>query len=55
MATEQGLYSQVVMISRKDLKLIAENRNKKIKQNSSSKVNLQDHSIGLILNLIGLK
>ena len=26
--TEQGLYAQVVMISRKDFKLIAENKNK---------------------------
>ena len=26
-----------------------------MKQNSSSKVNLQDHSVGFILNLIGLK
>ena len=28
MATEQGLYAQIVMISRKDLKFIAENKNK---------------------------
>ena len=27
MATEQGLYAQVVMISRKNLKFIAENKN----------------------------
>ena len=54
MAMEKGLYAQVVKISRKDLKFIAENRNK-MKQNSSSKVNLQDHSVGLILTLIGLK
>ena len=54
MEMEQGLYAQVFKISREDLKFIAENRNK-MKQNSSSKVNLQDHSVGLILTLIGPK
>ena len=29
MAMEQGLYAQVVMISRNDLKFMAENKNKK--------------------------
>ena len=54
MLMTQGLYAQVVNIRRKYLELIAENRNK-MKLNSSSKVNLQDHSVGSILTLIGLK
>ena len=54
MAMEQGLYAQVVMLLRKDLEFIAANKNK-LKLNSSSKVDIQDHSVVLILNLIGLK
>ena len=51
---EQGLYAQVVMLCRKDLKIVEANKNK-MTLNSSSKVRLQDHSIGLIFILIGLK
>ena len=53
METEKGLYAQVVKLRRKDLKPIAENK-KIMNLNSSFKVNLQDHSVDLILNLIGL-
>ena len=52
---EQGLYAQVVKISRKDLEFITENRNINESKFKSSKVNLQDHSVGFILTLIGLK
>ena len=54
MVMEQGLYAQVVKLRQKGLEFIAENKNK-IKQNSSSKVNLQDHCVGLILTLFELK
>ena len=53
MATEQGLYAQVIMLSKKDLKITE--AKKKTKINSSSMVSLQDHSVGLILILIGLR
>ena len=46
MVMEQGLYEQVVKILLNDLKFIAENKNK----NEAT-----DHSISLILTLIGLK
>ena len=52
---EQRLYSQVVKLRLKDLKFIEANKNKKMRLNSSSKVNLQDQSVGLILPLIVLK
>ena len=42
------------MIRWKKLKITEENRNK-TKINSSSTVSLQDHSVGLILILVGLK
>ena len=54
MATEQGLYAQVVKIRRKDMKSITANENK-MKLNSSSKVYLQYQRVDLILTLIGLK
>ena len=54
MATEQGLYAQVIMLRRKYLKFVATDE-KKIMLNSSSKVNRQVHNVGLILTLIGLK
>ena len=52
MAMEQVLYAQVAMLLRKDLKSTRKNKNK-IKLNSSSKVSLQDHSIGLMFIMIG--
>ena len=54
METEQGLYAQVVMLRRKDLKTTEANKNK-MELNSSSKVSMQYYSVGLILILIGLK
>ena len=54
MAMEQVSYAQMVKLRQKDLKLIAGNKNK-MRLNLSSKVNLQDHSVGLILTLIRLK
>ena len=51
---EQGLYSQVVMLSRKDLNITESNKNK-MKINSSSRVSLQYHSVGLIFIFIGSK
>ena len=54
MEMEQGLYSQVIMLRRKYLKFVATDK-KKTKLNSSSKVNLQYHNVGLVLNSIGLK
>ena len=54
MATEQGSYAQLVMLCRKDLNITEENENK-MSINSSSKVSLQNHSVGLILVLVGLK
>ena len=53
MSMEYGLYARVLILSRKGLKIAEENKNK-MKLNSSSKVSLQDCSIGLILVLIGL-
>ena len=47
METKQGLYAQVVKINQNDFKFIASNKNK-MKLNSSSKVNLQDCSVGLM-------
>ena len=54
MATEQGLYAQVVMLFRKDLKITEENIIK-VKINSSCRTSLQHHSVGQILILIVLK
>ena len=54
MAMEQGLYAQVVMLRRKDLNITEQNKNEMM-INSSSRVSLQNHSVGLILILIGLK
>ena len=54
MAIEQGSYTQVIMLHRKDLKFVATDK-KKFKLNLSFKVNMKDHNDGLILNLIGLK
>ena len=42
MSTEQGLYAQVVMINKKDLKFIAENKNK-----NEAKFNIQGKSARL--------
>ena len=50
---EQVLYAQVVMLLGKDFKITEANKNKN-GVNSSSKVSLQDHSVGLILVFIGL-
>ena len=54
MTLEQGLNAQMVMLRRKVLKINEANKNK-MKLNSISKVILQDHNVGLILILIGLK
>ena len=54
MELEQGLYPQVVKPRQNDMKFIAESRNK-MKLNLSFKVNLEYHSFGLVLTLIGLK
>ena len=54
MSVEQGLYAKVVMLCRKNLKITGANKNK-MKINSSSRVSLKDHSVGLILVFIGLK
>ena len=54
MPMEQVLDAQVVMLHRKYLKITEANKNK-IKLNSTSKVSLHDHSVGLILILVGLK
>ena len=51
---EKGLYSQLVILCRKGLKITEENKNKN-EINSSSKVSLQDNIVGLILILIVLK
>ena len=51
MEMEQGLQAQVVMLHREYLKITEENKNK-TRINSSSRVSLQDHSVGLILILI---
>ena len=49
MATEQGLYAQVVKMIQKYLKFIEE-IGIKMKLNSSSKVNLQDNSVWFYLD-----
>ena len=54
MPMEQVLSAQFAKPRQKDLEFIAANKNKNGAK-SSSKVNLQDHSVGLILTLIGLK
>ena len=54
MATEQKIYVQVVKISRNYLISLQQIRIK-MNLNSSSKVNLQYHSVGLIFTLIGIK
>ena len=51
---EQALYAQVFMPRQKDLNITEENRTKN-GDNSSSGVSIQDHSVGLILILIGLR
>ena len=51
---EQVFDAQVFMPRQNDLEFIAANKNK-MKLNSSSKVNLQDHGVGLILTLIRLE
>ena len=48
------LYAQVVVLRRKDWNSLKQIKIK-MKLNSSSKVYLQDHSVGFILTLIGLK
>ena len=53
MATEQGLYAQVIMLRRNYLKITEEDS--KMRINSSSRVSLQDTSFGVILVLVGLK
>ena len=54
MAIEQVLYSQVVILCRKYLKITESNKNK-MQLNSSSTVSLQDHSVCFILIFITLK
>ena len=54
MAVEQVIYSQVVVLHPKDFKSLKQIVNK-MKINPSSKVSLQDHSVGLILTVIGLE
>ena len=54
MVTEQGLYAKVIMLRRKCLNFVATYKNK-MKLNSISKVNLQDHNVDLILTLIGFR
>ena len=52
--TEQGLYTQVVMLPGKDLNISKYNRNKN-KINISYRVSQKYRSVGLILILIGLR
>ena len=54
MAIEQGVYAQVIVISRKDL-IFLQQITSKMKQNLTLKVDLQDQNDGLILTQIGLK
>ena len=54
MDVEQDLYSQLVMLLRKDLK-ITEEKKIKMKIDSSYRVSLKDHSVGLVLVLNGLR
>ena len=51
---EQDIYAQVFKICQKHLKITQANKDK-MRVNSSSKVRLQDHSIGLVLVLFELK
>ena len=54
MAMEQELYTKLVILNQKDLNITEANKNKN-EDNSSSSVSLQDHSVHLILILIGLE
>ena len=54
MSTDQGLYAQVVILCRKYLKLTKEIKIK-MELNSSFKISVQDHRIGLIMILVLLR